>query len=205
MIVAFGFAALLASSAPASAGGTPIVGTVAAMRGAATATASGGAPPVSLSVGAELHDGDDIRTGPESRLKLALRDGSALSLGANTEFKIDHLATDAAAPSKFTQLSGFVRAVVAPVNAASGFEIQTPSMVAAVRGTDWIQNFADDVTEIFVVRGRVLTSGVAAHAADQVELSPGEGVSFSASTGPTPVARWKQAKIDLFVAATSAP
>jgi hypothetical protein len=208
LLAGFGCAGILGSSSAAPALDNAVVGTVAALRGGATLTQRGATAPANLAVGSELHDGDDIRTGPESRVRLALSDGSSLSLGADTEFKVDHLAVGAPesnGPSKFSLYSGFVRAVVAPVNTAPGFEIQTPSMVAAVRGTDWIENYVDNASEIFVVRGRVLTSGVTSQAADQIELSAGEGVSFMSSGARTPVVRWNQAKIDRFVAATSAP
>lgn len=193
------------TSAASSAAESQVVGVVAALRGSATVRTSGDANAVALAVAAPVHEGDTVLTGADSRLKLALRDGSRLSLGAYTELKIDHLALGPAGggeASKFTQLSGYVRAVVAPVRQPEQFEIQTPSMVAAVRGTDWIENYEAGATQIFVARGKVLATGVGTYT-DQVLVKAGEGVTFSQTAPHTPVVRWKWPKIHKFIEATN--
>lgn len=178
------------------------IGKVAALRGSATGHASAGAASTPLVVGETLTEGETVDTGPDSRLKLALRDGSVLTLGADAELKLDHLSLGAGATT-FTQTSGYLRAVVAPVRPDAEFEIHTPSMVAAVRGTEWIENYAAGATQLFVRRGRVRASGVGAYAGDSVVLTAGEGVTFSLAAPHTPVSRWKAPKIRLFEEATS--
>jgi hypothetical protein len=179
-----------------------VVGTVAALRGSATGQLPEGGPVATLAVKDQLTERETVKTGPDSRLKIALRDGTTLSLGADTELNLDHIALSAGAASSVGQFSGYVRAVVAPVRQHKQFEIQTPSMVAAVRGTDWIQNVAAGATQIFVVRGRVEASGKGIYAGDHVVLTSGQGVTFSDGAPHTPVVRWKKPKIDLFVEAT---
>jgi hypothetical protein len=180
-----------------------VVGAIAALRGSATRQPPDGAPASMLAVKDQLTEGETVKTGAESRLKIALRDATTLSLGADTELKLDDVALGAGSNSGVTQFSGYVRAVVGPARQHRQFEIQTPSMVAAVRGTDWIQNFAAGATQIFVVRGRVEASGKGIYAGDSVVLTSGQGVTFSDSAPHTPVVRWKKPKIDLFVEATS--
>jgi ferric-dicitrate binding protein FerR (iron transport regulator) len=191
----------------AAAADAPEIGSVAALRGSASVRTSSDVAAALLAIAALVHEGEIAKTGADSRLKLALRDGSRLSLGADSELMLDRLALgpdSAGAASRFTQLSGYVRAVVEPGKSPDHFEIQTPSMVAAVRGTDWIEHYDAGVTEIFVVRGKVLATGAGRYR-DSVLLTAGEGVSFSEDAPHTPVVRWKKPKIDLFVGATRVP
>jgi hypothetical protein len=192
------------SNMPAWAAGE-MVAMVSALRGTATGQPGDGGAATPLAVGSGVHQGDVVRTGPDSRMKLLLSDTSTLSLGADTELKLDNLALRPGAregATTLTQFGGYVRAVISPVAATTRFEIHTPSMVAAVRGTDWIQNYSSGETQIFVARGRVLASGTGSYAGDRFLLTAGEGVTFSDNKTHTPVVRWKKPKIDLFVAAT---
>ena len=62
-------------------------------------------------------------------------------------------------------------------------------MVAAVRGTECIQNYSASVTQIFVVKGRVQATGTGRYASDRVMLVAGQGVTFSDLVRHTPVVR----------------
>jgi hypothetical protein len=194
-----------------------VVGEVVALRGSATGQPSADAASTGLAVGETLTEGETLKTSADSRLKIALRDGSTLTLGADATLKLDHLSLGADATS-LTLTGGFLRALVAPVRADARFEVHTPSMVAAVRGTEWIENFNSSETQIFVAHGRVVASGVASGPADNVALTAGDGVTFSdkmmtrgLGTGSslvgmsahTPVLRWNAAKIRAFEDATS--
>lgn len=211
MGIAFWRSLLLVSAAINASSNTPAlaagetIGMVSALHGTATGQPSDGGAATPLTVGSGVHKGDVVRTGSDSRLKLLLSDTSTLSLGADTELKLDNLALRPGTrepTTTLTQLSGYVRAVISPVAATTQFEMRTPSMVAAVRGTDWIQNYSSGETQIFVATGKVLASGTGSYVGDRVLLTAGEGVTFSDKKAHTPVARWKKAKIDLFVAAT---
>jgi hypothetical protein len=78
-------------------------------------------------------------------------------------------------------------------------------MIAAVRGTDWIESYTVGKTEIFVAKGRVLATDAVNAVSNWVLLSPGEGVHFIAGAPHSPVVRWSQEKINLYVAATRVP
>ena len=86
----------------------------------------------------KLESGDKIRTGPGSGATLALDDGSVLQLSPEAEFAIQTLSRDSNTKqleSLLAILKGKVRAQVTPLTEGSRFEIETPAMVAAVRGT----------------------------------------------------------------------
>jgi hypothetical protein len=202
MAAALGMATMGAAALAAG----PRVGTVAALTGSVIVNPSGGGAATPLTQGAEINEGDTVQTVGESRVKLVLIDGSTLSLGAGSTIKLDHLQMKpetGALSTTLALLGGYLRAVVAKVKGGAQFQIVSPSMVAAVRGTDWIEQLNAGVTQIFVAQGFVSASGTAAYAGDRVLLTAGQGVSFSAAAPHTPVVRWKKPKIDLFVAATA--
>jgi hypothetical protein len=155
----------------------------------------------------EVREGEVLRTGPGARLKVTLRDDSVLSLGADTELKLDHLAQSGPAGgpgSLFTLAGGFLRTVVGRLRPGSIFEIRSPSMVAAVRGTNWIESYSAGTTEIFVAEGRVLATSTA-NRSDWALLGAGEGASFITGGPHTPVIRWGQEKINRYIEATRVP
>jgi hypothetical protein len=192
----------------------PVIGTVQSLRGTATVRSSD-SPEAPLAVSADVHQGETVRTGAESRLKLLLRDGSTLALGSETELELDSLAMTPGSISLFVQLSGFVHAAIEPLRPGTQFLLRTPSMIAAVRGTEWIQNYEDGKTEIIVTKGHVQASSPLGRSNDRVALTPGEGVAFTlpapgarSITGEvnhTPVVHWQRSKIEMFEAATREP
>lgn len=182
-----------------------VVGTVTALDGQASVVLPDGSGEAPLAVQDQVREGAVLRTGADGRLRVTLRDGSTLSLGAQSEVRLDHLALDAAGQQSglLTHLRGYLRAVIAKLRRGSEFEVSTVSMIAGVRGTDWIQHVEDGATEIFVANGQVACR--TPRTGEQVVLARGEGVTFQPSGSHTPVVRWGQAKIDRFVAATRVP
>lgn len=86
----------------------------------------------------QLASGDKVRTGEGGQVVLTYDDGSTTELSANTEFAVQTLTKDSAneqLESIVAILEGRVRAQVTPLKEGSKFEIETPVMVAAVRGT----------------------------------------------------------------------
>jgi hypothetical protein len=96
----------------------------------------------------------------------------------------------------FRLARGYLRTVVGRLQPDTLFEVHSPSMVAAVRGTDWIESYAGGTTEIFVANGRVLATGTVNRDGNWVLLNAREGVSFIAGAPHTPVVRWGQEKIN---------
>ena len=72
------------------------------------------------------------------------------------------------------------------------FRVITPQAIAAVRGTKWAVDAAEEKTSVFVVGGRV---GVRRRSGPGgVTLGPGEGVDVEAA-GPLTVKRWAPARV----------
>lgn len=79
------------------------------------------------------------------------------------------------------------------------FKVTTPQAIAAVRGTRWAVDAADDKTAVFVVSGRVAVGRASANDKGHVELGPGQGVDVTA-TGPLIVKRWAPARVAALMA-----
>jgi hypothetical protein len=198
---------LLLSWVIPSRAGAQVIGKITGLVGSATVQHAGSAGAEPLVLNEELHQGEILRTGPGARLRVTLSDASVLSLGADTELKLDHLSLGAPTSdpgSLFTLAGGFLQTVVGRLRPGSLFEIHSPSMVAAVRGTDWIESYSAGTTEIFVAEGSVLATS-AVDRTDWALLEAGEGVSFKIGSPHTTVVRWGQEKIARYIEATRVP
>jgi hypothetical protein len=77
------------------------------------------------------------------------------------------------------------------------FQVITPQAIAAVRGTKWAVDAADNKTSVFVVNGRVAVGRrTSTHS---VTLGRGEGVDVEAA-GPLTVKRWPAARVSALMA-----
>jgi hypothetical protein len=77
------------------------------------------------------------------------------------------------------------------------FKVITPQAIAAVRGTKWAIDAAENKSSVFVVSGRVVVdrrNGVSG-----VTLGPGEGVDVEAP-GPLTVKRWPPERVSALMA-----
>jgi hypothetical protein len=107
-----------------------------------------------------LQAGDGIRTGSLSTVTLSYFDGTRTRLGADTEVTLVELncRRDGAAKTVVLhQWSGSTHNWVQKfLDAASRFELGTPTAVATVHGTEFTVNIAsDNSTEVVVVEGLV--------------------------------------------------
>lgn len=92
------------------------------------------------------------------------------------------------------------KAVLVDVPARSGgirFQVITPQAIAAVRGTKWAVDVAENKTSVFVVNGRVAVGRrTGSHS---VTLGAGEGVDVE-ETGPLTVKHWPPARVSALMA-----
>lgn len=90
--------------------------------------------------GSAVHAGDRFRTGPGARLELRMRDGTALSIGPESEFQVNEyrLGTDSQR-SFYTLARGLVRTVTGAIGKVrhEDFRLTTPTAVMGIRGTDF--------------------------------------------------------------------
>lgn len=80
----------------------------------------------------------------------------------------------------------------------SGFEVDTPQAIAAVRGTKWAVDVSAGKTAVFVVRGAVQVQRP--KAATGVLLKAGEGVDVDEGGGPLVVKRWPANRVSALMA-----
>ena len=136
-----GLLLLVLWSPPLPAQAPAAIGTVEALVGDCSVTRFGGSGASALAIGAELYEGDRIRTAAGGRLRLAFVDGTVIQLGESTDLVLDWFLH---APQAGTQnvllrvSSGIFRAIVGLVLPRAAFEVQTTTAVASVRGTEWI-------------------------------------------------------------------
>jgi hypothetical protein len=199
--------ALLGEGAPVRAQ-APAVGTVEALVGTAVVTRheTGEAGP--LTVGAELFEGDRIRTETGARLRLTLRDGSVLTCGEATGLTLDRAlyAPEQASRSYLVRVSfGIVRAVVELLASPSTFEMQTNTAVISVRGTEWIAEAQRAATAVMALEGEIDVRNVDPAVPGAVALGPGEGVTVEAGAPPPAPTVWGDARRNSFIERTSVP
>ena len=184
------------------------IGTVGELGGQCLVTSHGETQARPLSVGAEVHEGDRIRTGTGARLRLELIDGSVVQLGDQTDLVLDWFLHAPALSSQNVLLrvsAGIFRAIVELALPRSAFEVQTATAVASVRGTDWIAEATPDATAIVALDGRVSVRSIRPGIVGEVVLGPGEGTTVEADAPPTAVSVWGEARRTSFIDRTTVP
>jgi hypothetical protein len=181
---------------------------VEALVGTAVVTrhATGAAGP--LAVGAELFEGDRIRTETGARLRLTLRDGSVLTCGEATGLTLDRAlyAREQDSQNYLLRVSfGIVRAVVELLAARSTFEMHTNTAVISARGTEWIAEVQRDATAIVSLEGEIAVRNVDPGVLGEVTLGPGEGVTVEAEAPPPAPTVWGDARRNAFIERTTVP
>lgn len=117
---------------------SPAEARIANFRGVVTVESKGAAQPAVAGRG--MAEGDVISTGANAFVRLALADGSHVSLPSRSRVRIIRLREillTGAVDHVFRLESGRVETDVAPVRAPGGFSITTPISVSAVRGTEF--------------------------------------------------------------------
>jgi hypothetical protein len=144
-------------------------GTVAAVQGTFEAARSG--LPVFV--------GDQMRTGADGRGKVVFQDDSILALAPNTQIRLDSQVFDPGA-RKFRSLlhlvEGKIRAWVSDYyhEPHARYEVETPTAVAGVRGTEFIVVYdaAAETTDVVGITDRVDVSGKLAVMGAPVQVGP---------------------------------
>jgi hypothetical protein len=115
---------------------------------------------IEAEVGVSLEVGDSIKTGDDSSAKITFFDGSTIELQAGTEIEIGSLdmSTDGGSTTITLEqtIGNTISRVTKVLDPASRYEVETPSGVAAVRGsamqvyvledaTTWVTNLEGDI------------------------------------------------------------
>jgi hypothetical protein len=105
-----------------------------------------------------LAAGEKVKSTEDSRAEIAFSDGSIIRVDANTQLTIEDLKKDSKAGLTATGKvwSGKVWANVNKVSKKSKFELESPTAVAAVRGTVYRMSvLPDNTTKVAVYQGEV--------------------------------------------------
>lgn len=115
-----------------------------------------------LSRGAEIGNGDTVRTGEGSRAQVRFSDGALVSLQAQTEFRIDdfHYSGKADGQEKgfFSLLKGGLRTITGLVGRSNraNYKVTTGVATIGIRGTEYMAALDDAGTDLTVHTGEGL-------------------------------------------------
>lgn len=129
-----------------------IQGTVEVSRG-------GNGKYIALAQGSAIKTGDVVRTGSDGQAEFKWVDGTRWKVMPNTLITVKKSVTNIARHADYSELgltSGkvFIR-IMKALTAASRFEVETPTAVAAVRGTIFSVEVKDGQTQVAVFKGQV--------------------------------------------------
>jgi hypothetical protein len=116
----------------------PVAGRIKVSTGAAFIVRDGAEIPAQL--GQNLFEADGLRTGADGKIGVTLNDDTRLSLGPNSELKLERF-TYAPADSTFGLALKFVRGAATYVSgriaklAPDSIRLETPAAIVGVRGT----------------------------------------------------------------------
>lgn len=100
---------------------------------------------------------DIIKSGPGSITSLVLKDGSAIRLAEGSEAAVAELEYrgEKLGRARFRLTGGRLWSRVAPLDAGARFEVETPTVVAAVQGTSFNTDYREAVSAVYTYRDRV--------------------------------------------------
>jgi hypothetical protein len=129
---------VMLAASPGRAQQLPIAGVVKNLNGSAVLVRSGQELPITP--GQPIAEGDTIRTGGDGRLGITLKDGTRVSLGGDTELRLDQFAY-VPAEGRLAIAVKLLRGVAEYISgriarlAPGAIKIETPTSVIGIRGT----------------------------------------------------------------------
>lgn len=140
----------------------------------------------SLKVGDELQEGENVRTGGDSRAMLRLRDGSLVEMNQRAQFGVSMTRRDTTVALDRGDII-----VQAAKRDKGHLYVAAKDFNVAVTGTVFSVNSGIKGSRVSVIEGEVHVGG----ASGSRVLHPGDQFTTSASVGPVPVVReiaWSQ-------------
>jgi hypothetical protein len=162
--------------------------------------------PAPLKMGDAVTVSDTIEVPADGKLKLRMEDGSIISLASGTKMTVAAYQADATGQRQTAKLSlaeGLLRAVVAPVDHPSTFEVTTAVGTAAVRSTDWFIEAKPGSAQVGVLTGSVvLSSGATGRA---VTIPSRWGARLEAGRDPVEARVWASQEFQAVISRTDVP
>ena len=159
------------------------------------------------SIGRDLAPGDSVRTGPDARAAILCADETQIKLGQNTLLTLKEVvgsarmgtakASPAAASAQtnsfYTLESG--EAWLRNNNEASRFQLKTPALTAAVRGTEFTTTVErDGRTTIALLDGRLVLfnpqGSLDLNSGEQGQARPGQAPAKQVLVNPEDAVQW---------------
>ncbi|MBI4090773.1 MAG: FecR domain-containing protein [Candidatus Komeilibacteria bacterium] len=107
--------------------------------------------------GMKVQVGDVLKTGPSSRISVILNDGSVIRLEENSEAEVSVMAYrgNKIGEALFKLHYGNLWSDVQPVAPSGKYQIETPAIVASIRGTNFNVSYVSGVHTVAVAQGTV--------------------------------------------------
>lgn len=180
IIVLFIVALFMITLTPALSRGE-VVATLTFVRGKVDVLEKGEVRALPVKKGAKLNVGDIVRTKSRSRAQISFVDGSKVNMAQKSRVEIKAFSYNKEKKERKSILRTFrgkLRALIPKffLGDNSKFEIETPTAVAAVRGTDFfsIVKKMPLESEIMVVKGKVLVRNIDKSIVEEILLTPGK-------------------------------
>lgn len=143
----------------------PVPARLGAVQGKVKLTRADGKQEAQISAGTVIQLGDILKTATGSSAAVIFADGSVITLHSASEMRFDHLSAHGETgmvDSRLHLIDGRLDTRVKPaVGPGSRFEIQTPSAISAVRGTEYRAAVTAEghASNIEVLHGKVQVTG----------------------------------------------
>ncbi|WP_210410018.1 FecR family protein [Leptospira langatensis] len=111
--------------------------------------------PTQLHLGDVLSEGDRIVTGKGGSIDIGLTDSSVIRLKENSELVLKGLRQTDASQIRLSLVSGRILNLVEKEKKNANYFVDTPTVVAAVRGTSFEVNSSPKESSVYVVDGSV--------------------------------------------------
>ncbi len=144
--------------------------------------------PIAAKVGMDTFIQDIVRTKHRSRTQLKFVDDSVLNMGSDYMVKIKEYVYDednGIRKAILSSLRGTMRATVSKFGGDSTFEVETPTAVASVRGTDFIVISSSMETEVIVLEGAVRVRNIDPKITGQVMVRAGQRTRVARAKAPS--------------------
>lgn len=149
--------------------------------------------PIVSKVGDKVSTGDIVRTKSKSEARIVFIDKSSLQIAPSTRFKIEEFDVDSNESKRnvvIRSFRGMLRSVVPKGYNEGGFryEIKTPTLIAAVRGTEFITVISGPPlsTDVLALSGRVEVWNIDLDIPGITILRPGQMTTVRAGEPPEP-------------------
>lgn len=168
--------ALLFCSVITYAAETPRIVTITKLEGSVLIQAKGKAIALPARTGMELKAGDRIITGKDGKVEISFDDGSITRVAPNSRIDFEKLSQDETQGTTTTVINtnwGKIwNKVQHLINKNSRFEVNTPSAVAGVRGTEYAVHVERLNTQVRVYRGKVGVKSQKNNAGNETLVDP---------------------------------